>query len=144
MKFLLLLLTSVMAADFFSSEQDDISVQQAWIKLAPPGATVNAAYVRLFNNASQEKIITAVSSSCCSHVMMHESRYDGDRVVMDHKEKLVIPAKSELVLTPGGLHLMLVDAEPRLSVNDTVNIVLGFSDGSEQVIVFSVKHTVNE
>lgn len=134
----------LMAASVFSSGQEAVSVQQAWVKLAPPGAAVNAAYMRLQNQSPTTQTIIAVSADCCTQVMMHESRREGDRMVMDHKERLDIPAQSELVLAPGGLHLMLMGAQAPLDIDDKVSFVFEFADGTQQIIIAPVKLAAHE
>jgi copper(I)-binding protein len=134
----------LMATPVFSSGQEAVSVQQAWVKLAPPGAAVNAAYMRLQNQSPTAQVIVAVSADCCTQVMMHESRLEGDRVVMDHKERLEIPAQSELVLAPGGLHLMLMGAQAPLAMDDKVSFVFEFADGTQKIIIAPVKRAAHE
>ncbi|AQT60551.1 copper chaperone PCu(A)C [Cellvibrio sp. PSBB023] len=134
----------VIAVSVFSADREVVSVQQAWVKLAPPGAAVNAAYMRLQNQSPIAQTIIAVSADCCSQVMMHESRLEGDSVVMDHKERLEIPAQSELVLAPGGLHLMLMGAHKPLTMNDKVSFVVEFADRTQQIIVAPVKLAADE
>ncbi len=48
-------------------------------------------------------------------------------------EALELPARETLVLEPGGLHLMLVEAR-RMEVGDTVEIVLRWEDAGEMSI----------
>lgn len=128
----------------FSGELEQLSVQSAWIKLAPPGASVNAAYMRLHNDSSAARIVVAVSADCCEQVMMHESRREGDRVFMAHRDKLEVSARSELVLAPGGLHLMLIGAREPLMENNQVKISLNFADGTQQLITVPVRRAAND
>lgn len=123
---------------------DSLLVTNAWIKLAPPGAAVNAAYMDFHNRAQEEKVIVAVTADCCAQVMMHQTRREGDRVYMDHRDTLYILAQSELQLTPGGLHLMLVGAKTPLRLNDSVNIVFDFSDSTQLTLRVPVKKAADE
>lgn len=141
--------TAFLVLGFFSqlglaAEQVGVLVQHAWIKLAPPGAAVNAAYMHLHNHSSIARIVVAASADCCEQVMMHESRRVGDKVFMDHLDSIEIPAQSERILAPGGVHLMLIGARTPLAVNDQVKIVLDFSDGSQHIETVSVKRTADD
>lgn len=124
--------------------QAELTVQNPWVKLAPPGASVNAAYMNLRNDSPEEKIIVAVSADCCMQVMMHQTRREGDKVYMDHHDRLIIPAQSELQLAPGGLHLMLLGANAPLTLNDKVNIHFDFADGTQHSVSIPVKKAADD
>lgn len=117
----------------------ELKVTDAWVKLAPPSASVNAAYMQLTNDQQHLQTITRISADCCAMTMLHQTRHDQDRVFMDHLARLPIPAQSTAELKPGGLHIMLMKAHTPLLVNDPVVITLGFDDGSEQQIHLVVK-----
>lgn len=141
--------TAFLVLGFFSqlglaAEPVGVSVQNAWIKLAPPGAAVNSAYMRLHNHSSVTRVVVAVSADCCAQVMMHESRRVGDKVFMDHLDSIEIPAQSERLLAPGGVHLMLIGARTPLAVNDQVKIVLDFSDGLQHIETVPVKRAADD
>jgi copper(I)-binding protein len=118
--------------------------KNAWIKLAPPGANVNAAYLNLYNSSAQPVEINKLESNCCEEVVLHRTYYENDRVKMEHLDKLVIPAKSALQLKPGGLHIMLLRASPAFRLGDKVKINILFSDGQKQNIHFLVKASADE
>lgn len=135
---------SLVVPQCFAAGQTDVSVTDAWVKLAPPGSMVNAAYMQLHNNSSGVSVIVAVSADCCAEIMMHQSRRVGDKVFMEHLDTLEIPAKSGLMLAPGGLHLMLLGAQVPLGVSDEVNITLTFADGSTQTVTAPVKRSADD
>ncbi len=124
--------------------ENTFSVTDAWIKLSPPGAAVNAAYMKLHNQATEEKVIVAVTADCCTQVMMHQTRREGDKVYMDHKDTLYIPAGGELQLAPGGLHLMLVGAKNPMTLGDSVDIHFDFSDSTQFTISVPVKKAADD
>lgn len=117
----------------------EVRVDNAWIKLAPPAATVNAAYMQLSNLQAQAQTIVGVSADCCAMAMLHQVQHDGDKVSMAHLDQLVIPPQSSVQLAPGGLHIMLMHAHEKLALNHPVIITLRFSDGHSQAIVLAVK-----
>jgi copper(I)-binding protein len=130
--------------DTVPAVENSFFVTDAWIKLAPPGAAVNAAYMKLRNQSLEEKVIVAVTADCCSQVMMHQTRREGDKVYMDHRDSLFIPAQGELHLTPGGLHLMLLGTKAPLGVGDNINIHFDFSDSTQYTISVPVKKAADE
>jgi periplasmic copper chaperone A len=116
-----------------------VQVEGAWVKLAPPSATVNAAYMTIHNPQLHVQTIVGVSADCCAGVMLHKTRREGDKVVMDHLEHLVIPAQSRVQLAPGGLHIMLTEAQEELTLESKVNITFSFGDGSTQDFELDIK-----
>lgn len=117
----------------------EVRVDNAWIKLAPPAANVNAAYMQLTNLQLQTQTIVGVSADCCAMAMLHQMQYEGDKVAMTHLDQLVIPPQSSVQLAPGGIHIMLMQAREKLSLNHPVKIIFKFSDGHSQTIDLVVK-----
>jgi copper(I)-binding protein len=118
-----------------------VQVENAWVQLAPPAATVNAAYMQIHNPLSQAQTIIGARADCCAMVMLHQTRKNGDKVFMDHLEQLVIPAQSSVQLTPGGLHIMLMHATRELTLDSPVIISFDFDNGHTQDIELHVKNT---
>jgi copper(I)-binding protein len=117
----------------------DVRVENAWIKLAPPAATVNAAYMQLTNLQQQAQTIVGVSADCCAMAMLHQMKHEDDKVSMVHLDQLVIPPQASVQLAPGGVHIMLMQVHEKLSLNRQVIITLKFEDGHSQTIELAVK-----
>lgn len=135
---------SVVLTPAFAGDKVDVTVKKAWVKLAPPGTKVNAAYMEFYNHSSGNIAVVTMNADCCNKVMAHQSRRVGGRVFMDHLDKLEIPPQSKLALEPGGLHLMLIGAQVPLKVNDEVNITFTFSNGNIMRITAPVIGSANE
>ena len=118
-----------------------VQIENAWVQLAPPAAKVNAAYMQIHNPRAQPQTIVRVRADCCAMVMLHQTRKDGDRVFMDHLDQLVIPANASVQLAPGGLHIMLMQANRKLTLDSQVQISFDFDDGRTQDIQLNVKNT---
>lgn len=116
-----------------------VDVEDAWVQLAPPGATVNAAYMEIHNPQLRAQTIVGVSADCCAMTMLHQTRKSGDKVSMEHLDLLVVPAQASVQLAPGGLHIMLMKPEQELAIDSEVKLTFSFSDGTTQDINISVK-----
>jgi copper(I)-binding protein len=117
----------------------ELLVENAWVKLAPPSIQMSAAYMKLSNQQQTAQVITNVSADCCVTAMLHHTKAQGDKVVMDHLDKLAIPAQSSIQLLPGDLHIMLMGARYPLVLDTPIRITFTFSDGSRQDIDTIVK-----
>ncbi len=116
-----------------------VQVENAWIQLAPPAATVNAAYMQIHNPQLHPQTIVGVSADCCATVMLHQTRREGDKMLMEHLEHLVVPAQARVQLAPGGMHIMLMQAQEELTLESKVKITFSFDDGSTQEFDLDVK-----
>lgn len=66
----------------------------------------------------------SVSTDVARQVEIHETTMDEDGTMsMRPVEVLDLPPGGELVLEPGGVHVMLIDAD-RLEVGESVEVVL--------------------
>ena len=121
-----------------ASAGSDIQIQDPWVQAPPPNAKVLAAYLEIKNNGEKPQILTNVSSPAFDQVGIHQSMMHGDMVHMEQLNELVIPSHASVVLTPGGLHLMLTGAKKPLRIDDQVSMTLIFKNGEK----IEVKATV--
>ncbi len=122
-----------------NSSAASLKVEDAWIKLAPPAATSHAGYLRLINNNKQALTISHISATGYAHAMLHQTKIVKDKAQMDHLQVLEVPAGAVIALTPGAIHLMLMNPQQPQKVNDQVTITLEFSDGTQQKFVALVQ-----
>lgn len=132
-------LLGVCVAMCSSAALAELRVENAWVKLAPPGARANAAYVQLYNNGDAPVIIQSLSANCCAELMLHNTRYENDKAIMEHLDQLTIPAHTEVKLAPGGLHIMLLRASKPLQLGEQIELQLQFANGQQQTIHLPVK-----
>ncbi len=112
----------------------ELQIDKAWVNLAPPGARANAAYLHIHNPGDSPVVIQSVSADCCKELVLHRTYYEHDKAVMEHLDQLSIPAKGKVVMKPGGLHIMLLEATSPLRIGDKVELNLHFSSGTQQTI----------
>ena len=106
----------------------DIVVDNAWVREAPPGARMMAAYLVINNLGGSDVELVSVDSPAFAHVMMHKSETVDGVARMIHQDSLVIPAHGSLALEPGSFHLMMPAPEKRLTQGDKVDLLLHFAD----------------
>lgn len=68
---------------------------------------VGAVYFTIENRSSVPDTLRAVAVGGASVAMLHEQVVVEGREEMRHLGELPVPARSEVVLRPGGLHLMV-------------------------------------
>ena len=105
------------------------TVEDGWIRAAPPGMPMAAGFGRIVNACDAPVSVTGATSVSYGDVSLHETT-DVDGVSrMRHVEALEVPAGGEAVLAPGTYHLMLSEPAGDHAPGDTVAIDLALGDG---------------
>jgi copper(I)-binding protein len=113
-----------------AQDADPIRITDAWIREAPPGAAMLAAYMTIHNDGAQDKVLNGVDSDCFGHVMLHRSVTENGVARMIHADSVRIPAGGSLRLEPGGYHLMMPAPDERLVSGDSAGFRLHFEGGA--------------
>jgi copper(I)-binding protein len=104
-------------------------IELAWIRAAPPGATVLAAYATFKNPCAKAVAVSDVSGADFGMAMIHATTVENGMSRMRAMGALSIPAGGETVLAPGGTHIMLMQPKRELHEGDKVRLALKLSDG---------------
>lgn len=90
------------------SEPGSLEFVDSWVRAAPPGTQMTAAFGVLQNETDSELEITAWSSPAYADVSLHRTEIVEGVSKMREVPVLVIPAGESVALAPGGYHLMLM------------------------------------
>mgnify|MGYP001815023715 FL=1 len=131
MKSLLGTLVLLLCTSMTALAESQPVVSDAWVREAPPGARMLAAYLTIENTADEDLVLVDVSSPQFAHVMMHRSVVIDGMARMTHEDSLIVPAGTKLELKPGSYHLMMPAPDTQLVAGDPVLFVLQFSNGSQ-------------
>jgi hypothetical protein len=104
----------------------DLKVDSAWIREAPPTATMLAGYAVLNNTGGKSLTIISIESPAFTSAALHETVVANGIASMQAIEKLTIAASDKAELTPRGKHLMLTKPKQALKKGDAV--VVKFKD----------------
>lgn len=107
----------------------EITVHDAWIKEAPPGAKVMAAYMTINNDSGREISLTGADSSKFGKIEFHITRVNDGIASMHRQDSINIAANSSFSFSPGGYHFMLFNPVSSLQSGDVIPLTLTFSDG---------------
>lgn len=130
-----LLMVSVAAA------QPAVTVEDAWVRAAPPGARVMAAYMTLENRGRRAVALTGASSTQFERVEIHRSSTVDGVARMEPVERVPVPRRGTVELEPGGLHLMLIGPRSTLRDGDAVDLILELDDGWQLDMTVPVRGT---
>jgi copper(I)-binding protein len=107
-----------------------VQADSAWATPAGQGQIMAAAYISLRNRGKTPQILLGASTKVAAEVQMHSSEIKNGIARMRRIERLAVPARGELKLTPGGPHLMLMGLNRPLKAGDTITVHLRFEDGA--------------
>jgi copper(I)-binding protein len=122
-----------------SAFAEDIEVSDAWVREAPPTATVLAGYMSLTNTSDKQITLNSISSKICNRVEMHNTLIKNNVARMIKQDNVVIDAGKTVTFKPGGMHLMLIAPNTALHATDTVTFELEFSNHSKQTVTAEVR-----
>jgi len=108
---------------------NDISINDAWVREAPPNAMMMAGYATIKNNTDQDRTLTFAKSEQFKMVEIHKTIVVDGVAKMRRQDNLVIPAGDSLELKPGSYHLMLMHPQSALKLDDEVTVTVGMKQG---------------
>jgi copper(I)-binding protein/thiol-disulfide isomerase/thioredoxin len=101
-----------------SQADTPLRVSDAWIRATVPGQPVAAAYLTLQATAALR--LVSVATPAAASVQIHEMRMDGEIMRMRELKALELAAGRPVSLSPGGIHLMLLDVKQPLRPGQSV------------------------
>jgi copper(I)-binding protein len=107
----------------------ELSARDAWVRAAPPGRAMTAAYLVIANPGPAAAVLTGVSSPRFGLAEIHESVLVDGVSRMRHRPQVEIPAGGMAALAPGGLHIMLMQPVDGMPSEGSVGLTLSFEDG---------------
>jgi copper(I)-binding protein len=127
---LLLAATSSLALADATSQQEgkepSLSVHGA-VSHPNAGVPVGVAYMKIENHQNFVVRLVAVRTPAAKRVELHETIVSGDMTRMKHHpDGFDIPPRGEVVLEPGGKHVMLLGLVEPLKAGDSFVLYLEF------------------
>src|SRR5262249_46574544 len=89
---------------------------------APPAPGPSGGYFTLHNGGSKPVVLTGASSPGCGMLMLHKSEDKGGMSAMSDVAEVPVAAGANIEFSPGGFHLMCMDAKPVIKPGATVPV----------------------
>lgn len=117
---------------------DDLEIDGAWVRATPPNRDVTAAYLVIQNRSDRTRELLSVETPAAEYTELHTMRQVDDMMEMKKIERLVVPARGEAALEPGGNHIMLFGVQRQMVEGDSVSLTLRFADQSTRSVTAEV------
>ena len=122
------------SAGVLAGAADNVSVQDPYVRLAPPNAPATGAFMVIRNAGDKDVKVVKADNPVSKATELHTHLNEGGVMKMRPVQAIEIKAKGEAVLKPGGLHVMMIDLKAPLKEGDSVPITLTFDDGSSKQV----------
>ncbi len=139
-----ILATLIAAPALAGTAAESVSASEPFVRMAPPGMANTGAFMVLKNADSKDHKVVKAESPVAKVVELHTHTKVGEMMEMRPVKDIEIKAKSETVLKPGGLHVMLIGLKQALKEGDNVAITLTFEDGSSKKVEAPVRNIQTE
>lgn len=110
-----------------------LTVSDSWVKAAESGMT--AAFGQVANTSGSPVTITAAQTPAAGMTELHETTMVDGSMKMQQVSGFEVPADGELVLEPGGNHIMLMNIPAPIVAGEDVEITLTCADAGETSFV---------
>ncbi|OJW50270.1 MAG: hypothetical protein BGO63_10570 [Candidatus Accumulibacter sp. 66-26] len=117
----------------------DLSVADAYVRLAPPGTPTTGAFMTIKNAGGADRKLLKADSPVARSVELHNHINDNGVMKMRQVAEIDVKAKGQAVLKPGSYHIMLIDLKAPLKEGETVPLTLTFDDGSTKQLDAPIK-----
>ncbi len=136
MRKLIAIVVAVWAVASPALAEESVRVFDAWARATILASRPGAAYLTI-ESTSEDRLV-GVTTPVAGHVMIHAVEKDGDVSRMKHIETLELPAGQRVTLAPGGMHLMLMGLQGKLSEGTAFPMTLNFEKAGEITVDVSV------
>jgi copper(I)-binding protein len=117
-----------------------ISVSDPMARPSPLAGGTGGAFMVIRNGGRQADRLRSASTPAASSVELHETVNDnGVMRMVPQPDGWAIEPGAELVLEPGGKHLMLIDLDRPLQAGDMIELTLNFDKAGPVKVAVPVK-----
>ena len=133
------LITLILLAGMATAVSAEVRVEGAWSRATAPGLGTGGAYFHLINTGERGDRLIGVRSDRAPRVELHRTIEEGGNARMVHTPTVRVPANGELVIEPGGRHVMLMGLERALTEGETYEIILELERAGDLPITVEVR-----
>jgi periplasmic copper chaperone A len=130
--------TAVVSAEDY--KLGSLEIEHPYARATPPNAPVSGGYMIIRNSGGEADRLVSGEASFADRVEIHEMTMDGEVMKMRQlADGLEIPAGGEVVLKPGGYHVMFIGIDSQFKDGETRNVKLTFEKAGSIDLEFEVK-----
>jgi copper(I)-binding protein len=113
-----------------AADAPSVKASDSWLRVLP-GTLPAGGYVNFENLSDRAVSIVGASSPDYADAMIHRSSTDGGMGRMEMVDSVPLPPKGKVAFSPGGYHVMLMDAKHPVKPGDKVIVTFALSNGEK-------------
>jgi copper(I)-binding protein len=113
-----------------AADAPSVKASDGWLRVLP-GTLPAGGYVNFENLSDRAVSIVGASSPDYADAMIHRSSTDGGMGRMEMVDSVPLPPKGKVAFSPGGYHVMLMDAKHPVKPGDKVIVTFALSNGEK-------------
>lgn len=119
----------------------DVDVSDVWARTSAMAQDAGAVYMTIRGGDEPDSLISArVDSSVAAMAQLHESMMgDDNMMMMEAVPTIPVPADGEVMLEPGGYHIMLMQLTEPLVAGSEITVTLTFESGTQMTVTAEVR-----
>ena len=115
----------------------DLEIRDGWARATAEGQTAGAIYLTIDNKGGADRLV-GVSTDQAALAMIHDNQTVNGVSQMRMLEAVDIPANGQVVLAPGGKHVMLEGLRGELVKGYSFELQLTFDRSGQKVVPVTV------
>ncbi|MEY4457412.1 MAG: hypothetical protein RIS25_5, partial [Actinomycetota bacterium] len=118
------------------SAGEPVTATDPWAKATTADmANMTGAFMTLTNTTDHDLTVVSATSTITDDVEVHEmAMVDGQMVMQEVQDDLVIPAGGTFEFKPGGNHFMFMGLTESLEPGEFVDLTIEFDDGTSLTV----------
>jgi hypothetical protein len=119
--------------------QSELIIENPYARATPPNAVNSAIFMTIKNTGNDTRTLISASSSVATKVELHTVIKTDGMMKMREVDTIEIPKNQDVMLKPGGLHIMLLDLTQPLKEKEFIDVTLNFKNGDKEQFKAPVK-----
>ncbi len=112
-----------------AGREGDTPVNNAWIRASIPGDDNAAGYMVIRNrNSEPKRLVRVEADGLARRIELHTHTMVDGLMRMQEVEGIEVPARGEVILEPGGLHIMFIGITNDFAEGDIHRLTLYFDN----------------
>ena len=120
-----------------------IEIVDSWAPATPPNAPAASIYLEIDNGTRNDDRLVDVEMDRCDAIELHNTTIDENRIMrmrLATPEAMQIPAGGELVMQPGGLHVMCIGLDSQFREGETLDLTVTFESGTRLSLSIQIEN----
>lgn len=119
--------------------QQPLEINNGWVRQTFGNARISSAYMEISNHNNFPIEITDITTDIAALSEIHDMTHQDGIMRMRKLDKLIIPANDNIILSPEGKHIMLINLNKKLLVGEKITMKIFIKDHSPLEIELIIK-----